>query len=75
MEPPISSSLGYFLTNKEVRDRAKEMFSGLGNLRYTYDFHRAFFSLSLDDMSQKAFHCKFHSICEEINLSAPHSLD
>ena len=51
MEPSISSSLVYFLTAKEVLDRAKVMFSGVGNLHRTYDPHQAFFSLSFDDTS------------------------
>ncbi|GFY96701.1 hypothetical protein Acr_11g0010070 [Actinidia rufa] len=44
------------------------MFSGVDNLRCTYDFHYAFFSLSLVDLSLEAF---YGSICEEIDLSQP----
>ena len=52
-------------------DRAEEMFSGIGNLRRTYDLHQAFFSLSLDDMLLEVFYGKFYNICEEIALSEP----
>ncbi|GFS34518.1 AGAMOUS-like 44 [Actinidia rufa] len=38
----------------QVCDRAEEMFSGIGNLRRTYDLHQAFFSLSPDDMLLEA---------------------
>ena len=47
------------------------MFSGVGNLRHTYDLHQAFFSSSLDDMSLDDFYNKFRGICEEMHLSEP----
>ena len=62
MGPPISNSLMYLDTTKQVWNRAKEMFFGTGNLRRTYDLHQAFFSLSLDDMSLEDFYGKLRGI-------------
>ena len=71
MEYLVSSSLVYLDTAKQVWDRAKEMFSGIGNFRHAYNLRQAFFSLSPDDMLIEAFYSKFRNICEEIALSEP----
>ena len=55
MEPSVSSSLVYLDTAKQVWDRVKEMFFGIGNLCRTCDLHQAFFSLSPYDLSLEAF--------------------
>ena len=68
MEPKINSSLVYLGTVKQVWTNIWEMFSGVGNLKRTYDLHHAFFSLSIDDMSLEDFYGKFRSICKEIDL-------
>ena len=43
METSVSSSLVCLHTAKQVWDRVKEMFFGIGNLCRTYDLHQAFF--------------------------------
>ena len=75
MEPSVSSSLVNLDTAKQVWDKAKDMFSGVGNLRYTYDLHQVFFSHSLDDLPLEAFYDKLCSIREEIVLSVPITFD
>ena len=71
IESQISSSLVYLDTAKQVWDRAKEIFSGVDNLRCTHYLHQAFFFLSFDELSLEAFCGKFSSICKEIDLSEP----
>ena len=51
------------------------MFYGVGNLFRTYDLHRAFSSLSFDDMSLEDFYREVRGICEEIDLSEPITSD
>ena len=51
------------------------MFSGVGNLRCTYDLHQTFFSLTLPDMSLEEYYGRFRLVCEEIRLSGPISSD
>ena len=68
MEPTISSSLMCLDTTKQVWNRAKEMFSRVGNLLRTYDLHPAFFFISIDDMSLEDLYDKFRGIGEEISF-------
>ena len=60
-EPQISRSLIYYTSAKQVWDQDK-MFSGVSNLRRTYDLHQIFLSLTLDNMSLEAYYGRFRVV-------------
>ena len=49
MEPQISGSLVYLESAKQVWRQTQELYSGVNNLRRTYDLHQTYFSLSLGE--------------------------
>ena len=51
IESKISCSLVFLPTIKLVWEQAKELYSGVNNLKQIYDLHQNDFSLSLSDMS------------------------
>ena len=63
MEPQISGPLFYLDSAKEVWDRVARMYSGVDNLRRTYDLHHQFFSLSLSTGSLEDYYARFRGIC------------
>ncbi|XP_058193764.1 uncharacterized protein LOC131310639 isoform X2 [Rhododendron vialii] len=75
MEDHISSTLVFLPTAKQVWTQAQEMYSGVNNLRRTYDLHRSFFSISQGDLSLESYYAKFRGICEELNICEPISTD
>ena len=68
MESKISCSLVFLPTAKLVSEQAKELYSGVNNLKWIYDFHQNYFSLSLSDMSLEDYYNKFKGVCEELNI-------
>ena len=71
MESKISCSLVFLPTAKLVSEQAKELYSGVNNLKWIYDFHQNYFSLSLSDMSLEDYYNKFKGVCEELNIYQP----
>ena len=75
MESKISCSLVFLPTAKLVWEQAKELSSGVNNLKRIYDLHQNYFSLSLSDFSLEDYYNKFKSVCEELNIYQLISLD
>ena len=75
MESKISCSLVFLPTAKLVWEQAKELYSGVNNLKRIYDLHQNYFSLSLSDMSLEDYYNKFKGVCEELNIYQPISSD
>ncbi|XP_058180814.1 uncharacterized protein LOC131299213 [Rhododendron vialii] len=75
MEEHIASTLVFLPTAKQVWTQAQEMYSGVNNLRRTYDLHQSFFSISQGDLSLESYYAKFRGICEELNICEPISSD
>ncbi|GFZ16047.1 hypothetical protein Acr_25g0004560 [Actinidia rufa] len=69
IEPHITSSLVYLTSAKQVWDQATKMFSGVGNLRRTYDLHQTFFSITLGDTWLEDYYVRFLAAYEKIRLS------
>ena len=67
MESKISCNLVFLPTTKLVWEKAKELYSGVNNLKRIYD-HQNYFSLSLSDLSLEDYYNKFKSVCEELNI-------
>ena len=74
-EAQISESLVFLTTAKGVWDGAKEMYSRLNNLHRIYELHKTFFSLTLDYTSLEDYYARFHSVCQELDLAEPVSID
>ena len=68
MESKINSSLVFLPTAKLVWEQAKELYSGVNNLKQIYDLHQNYFSLSLSDMSLEDYYNKFRGVWEELNI-------
>ena len=75
MESKISCSLVFLPTANLVWEQAKELSSGVNNLKRIYDLHQNYFSLSLSDFSLEDYYNKFKSVCEELNIYQLISLD
>ena len=75
MEPQISAPLFYLDTAKQVWNRLVGMYSGVNNLRRTYDLHHQFFSLSIGSGSLEDYYSKFRGTCEELRVYEPISSD
>ena len=71
MESKISCSLVFLPTTKLVWEQAKELYSGVNNLKRIYDLHQNYLSLSLGDMSLEDYYNKFKGVCEELNIYQP----
>ena len=71
MESKINCSLVYLPTAKLIWEQAKELYSGVNNLKRIYDLHQAYFSLTLNDVSLEDYYNKFKGICEELNIYQP----
>ena len=67
-ESKISGSLVFLTTAKLLWEQAKELYSGVNNLKRVYDLHQNYFSLSLSDLSLEDYHNKFKGVCEELNI-------
>ena len=52
-------------------EQAKELYSGVNNLKRIYDLHQNYFSLSLSDLSLEDYYNKFKGVCEELNIYQP----
>ena len=63
MEPKISCSLVFLPTSKLVWEQAKELYSGVNNLKRIDVLHQNYFSLSLSDMSLEDYYNKFKGVC------------
>ena len=75
MESKINCSLVFLPTAKLVWEQAKELYSGVNNLKRIYDLHQNYFSLSLGDMSLEDYYNKFKGVREELNIYQPISSD
>ena len=75
MESKINCSLVFLSTGKLVWEQAKELYSGVNNLKLIYDLHQNYFSLSLGDMFLEDYYNKFKGVCEELNIYQPISSD
>ena len=75
MESKINCSLVFLPTAKLDWEQAKELYSGVNNLKQIYDLHQNYFSLSLSDMPLEDYYNKFKSVCEELNIYQPISSD
>ena len=62
-------------TAKLVWELAKELHSGVNNLKWIYDLHQNYFSLSLSNLSLNDYYNKFKGVCEELNIYKPISSD
>ena len=67
-ESKISCSLVFLTTAKLLWEQAKELYSGVNNLKWIYDLHQNYFSLSLSELSLEDYHNKFKGVCEELNI-------
>ena len=75
METKISGSLVFLVIAKLMWQCAKMMCSGINNLCPTYDLHQIFFSLNDADLSLENYYTKFCSVCKELDLAEPVSVD
>ena len=75
MESKINCSLVFLPTAKLDWEQAKELYSGVNNLKRIYDLHQNYLSLSLGDMSLEDYYNKFKGVCEELNIYQPISTD
>ncbi|GFS41529.1 hypothetical protein Acr_00g0074920 [Actinidia rufa] len=75
MEPRISGPLMFLPTAKLVCKQAQEMFSGVNNLRRTYDLHQEFLSLSMGEQTLETHYAKFCGVYEQIKIAQPISAD
>ena len=73
MESKISCNLVFL--PKLVWKQAKELYSGVNNLKRFYDLHQSYFSLSLSDLSLEDYYNKFKGVCEKLNIYLPISFD
>lgn len=73
MEENIKNTLVFLPMAKLVWKQ--ELFSGLNNLRRTYDLHETFFSLELGNFLLEDYYAKFRGVCEELNICEPISSD
>ena len=71
MKSKISCSLVFIPTIKLVWEQAKELYSGVKNLKRIYNLHQNYFTLRLSDFSLEKYHNKFKCICEELNIYQP----
>ena len=71
MKSKISCSLVFIPTIKLVWEQAKELYSGVSNLKRICDLHQNDFTLSLTDLSLEDYYNKFKGICEELNIYQP----
>lgn len=75
IEPSILTHVVYSDTTKGAWELLREMFSGVDNLRRTYDLHQSFFSLAMDGSSLEDFYGRFRAVCDELDMAEPVTAD
>ncbi|XP_058190221.1 uncharacterized protein LOC131307612 [Rhododendron vialii] len=75
MTEQVASTLMFCDTAREVWTQAQELYSGVDNLRRTYDLHQSFFNISQGDDSFEDYYAKFRRICNELDICEPLTAD
>ncbi|XP_058190207.1 uncharacterized protein LOC131307603 [Rhododendron vialii] len=75
MTEQVASTLMFCDTAREVWTQAQELYSGVDNLRRTYDLHQSFFNISQGDDSFEEYYAKFRRICNELDICEPLTAD
>ncbi|XP_058182112.1 uncharacterized protein LOC131300317 [Rhododendron vialii] len=75
MTEQVASTLMFCDTARAVWTQAKELYSGVNNLRRTYDLHQSFFNISQGDDSFEDYYAKFRRICNELDICEPLTTD